>query len=506
MQVASNRSTPPDEITGMSATALRQAIAGKEVSPVELLEACIARITALNPFVNAITATCFDRARQEARRAEAAVRAGEPLGALHGLPLGVKDTEETEGLLTTYGSPLWRENIPRQDSAFVRRLRKAGAIVVAKTNVPEFAAGGVTRNAVWGATGNPFDPLLNCGGSSGGSAVALATQMLPLCTGTDMGGSLRIPAALCGVTALRPSPGLVPSDRRDMGWLPATVGGPLGRTIDDVGLQLSASVGLDDLDPLSYEIEAARFANLNHADLAGLRVGWTEDFGLCDVDAGIRQTFRSRIAAMRHLFRLCEEVRPDVRCAHQCFDALRGASFVARHRAAYEKNPHDLGDEVRTNYEMGLKLTLGEHAAAHQEQTRMFRAFQPLLREYDIILAPTSPVSPFPWSQPGPGEVQGRPQENYYRWLALTYVVTLLTNPTLALPCGLDHKAMPFGLQVIGGFRQDLRLLEIGKSLEWAWARIDGLQRPQPDTARLGSAPAADFKAMVKFAPTGTTA
>ena len=187
-----------------SAVELRRLIGSREISPVQLLQACIERIEAVNPFINAVTATCFERALAEAREAEAQVMRGEPLGLLHGLPLGVKDLEPTAGLLSTFGSPNYRDHMPSEDIELVARLRRAGAVVVGKTNVPEMGAGANSRNPVWGATGNPFNPNLNAGGSSGGSAAALACDMLPLCTGSDTGGSLRIPAALCGVVGMRP--------------------------------------------------------------------------------------------------------------------------------------------------------------------------------------------------------------------------------------------------------------------------------------------------------------
>src|SRR4029453_7134554 len=220
-----------NELLALSAVDLRRGIGTKEISPVELLEAAIARIEALNPAVNAIAATDFERARKLALVAEADARNGEQLGPLHGLPTGIKDLHETAGLLTTYGSPLYRSHVPAQDAAMVARVRKAGAIILCKTNVPEFGAGANTRNLVWGATGNPFDPRLNAGGSSGGSAVALACDMLAVCTGSDTGGSLRIPAAICGVVGFRPSPGVVPMDGRPLGWTPISVLGPMGRSV-----------------------------------------------------------------------------------------------------------------------------------------------------------------------------------------------------------------------------------------------------------------------------------
>jgi Asp-tRNA(Asn)/Glu-tRNA(Gln) amidotransferase A subunit family amidase len=491
----------PQPLTSWSAFELRHAIGAKAISPVELLQACLARIEAINPYVNAVTATCFDRARQEARAAEAAVLRGDQLGVLHGLPFGVKDLEETEGLLTTYGSPMYRNHVPAADNLMVARMRAAGAIVAGKTNVPELGAGANTRNPVWGATGNPFDPRLNCGGSSGGSAVALATDMLPLCTGSDTGGSLRIPAAMCGVIGFRPSPGLAPVERRALGWTPISVVGPMGRCMDDVGLHLSAIAGRSDNDPLSYDVDAAAFARLRQRDLASLRVGYTVDFGVCDVDDDIRRVFLSRIESMRHLFKSCAPVQPDLAAADRCFDVIRAANYVARYRDAYERDPANLGPNPRANYEMGASMTLADHTAAHLDQTRMFKSFQALFQDYDVILSPTTPVTPFAWTQLALDRINGKPLENYYRWLALTYVITLMTNPALSMPCGRDHAGMPFGMQVIGGFRQDLALLEACKSLEWAWARIPDLGRPLPDLQRLRAQPPLDFRGGLVTAP-----
>lgn len=473
------------QLVELPAVELRRLIGARQISPVELLEACIARIESVNPYVNAVTATCFDRARSEARAAEKAVMAGEPLGLLHGLPLGVKDLEPTEGLLTTWGSPIYLDHVPAQDIELVARLRRAGAIVAGKTNVPEMGAGANSRNDVWGATGNPFNPNLNAGGSSGGSAAALACDMLPVCTGSDTGGSLRIPAAKCGVVGFRPSPGIVPSVRKLLGWTPLSVVGPMGRTVEDACLQLAASAGMSAGDPLSYPLDAGSFLHPARADLSRLRVAWTEDFGACDVDDGIRATFRRKIAAMRHLFAACDEVRLDLGDVHRCFDVLRAESFVAGMQAAYERNPDSLGPNPRANYEMGARMSLLDAAWAQAEQTRLLKQFQNTFAEYDLILSPTTPVSPFPWTQLYADQVGGKQQANYYRWLALTYVVTLTTHPAISLPCGTDHAGMPFGLQVVGGFRRDHELLGAAHAMEQAFASQEELRRPRPDLTAL---------------------
>ncbi|WP_119157240.1 amidase [Caldimonas tepidiphila] len=473
------------DIVALSATEMRRRIGARQLSPVELLEACIARIEAVNPLVNAVTATCFERARAEARAAEQAVMAGGPLGLLHGLPLGVKDLEETAGLLTTYGSPIYRANVPAADNVLVARLRAAGAIVAAKTNVPEMGAGANTRNPVWGATGNPFDPNLNAGGSSGGSAAALALDMLPVCTGSDTGGSLRIPAAKCGVVGFRPSPGVVPSSRKPLGWTPISVVGPMGRTVADACLQLAATAGLSASDPLTHELDPLSFLHPQEVDLGTLRVGYTEDFGACAVDEGIRAVFRDKIGAMRHLFRSCEPLDVDLGEVHRCFDVLRAEAFVAGMQAAYERDPASLGPNPRANYEMGAAMRLLDSAWAQAEQTRLLARFQAAFRDVDVILAPTTPVSPFPWTLPHAATINGEAQENYYRWLSLTYVTTLTTHPALALPCGTDRAGMPFGLQVVGRFRADRHTLGVAHAMEQAFAASEALRRPVPDVRRL---------------------
>jgi len=471
-----------------SAVDLRRMIGSKEISPVELLEACIERIETLNPAVNAVTATCYPEARLAAKEAERMVLRGEPLGLLHGLPMGVKDLENTAGLLTTYGSPSSRGHVPKTDVVLVQRLRAAGAVLVAKTNVPELGAGANTRNPVWGATGNPFNPDLNAGGSSGGSAAALACDMLPICTGSDTGGSLRIPASKCGVVGFRPSPGIVPNSRKLVGWTPISVVGPMGRTVAEACLQLAATAGLSATDPLTQRLDPLQFLQPEALDLSALRVGWTEDFGACDVDDNIRHVFRDRIAAITPMVKSCGAVRFDLGDVHRCFDVIRAESFVAGLRDAYEKDPSALGVNTRANYEMGAKMSLADSAWAHAELTRILGRFQAAFAEYDVILSPTTPISPMPWRELYAAQIAGRAQENYYRWLALTYIVTLTTHPAISLPCGVDDQGLPFGLQIVGPFQGDGKTLAVAQALEHAFAALPSLRRPRPNLAALAQA------------------
>ena len=492
--------SPQHELLTLSAVEMRRRIGSKEISPLELLEACIARIEGIDPALNAMAATDFARARKTAEVAEREARRGVPLGRLHGLPTAIKDLHETAGLLTTYGSQIYRGFVPTDDAAMVALVRKAGAVIVGKTNTPEFGAGANTRNAVWGATGNPFDPRLTCGGSSGGSAVALACNMLPVCTGSDTGGSLRIPAAFCGVVGLRPSPGVVPGDRRPLGWSPLSVLGPMGRTVADTRLLFASQIGMDEREPLAFPLDPDSIAAARPVDLGCLRVAWTEDFGQAPVSEEIRTVFRDRIAAMAHLFRACEEVAFDFGEADRCFDVIRAEVYVQRFQAAYDKDPQSLGPNVRTNYEMGARMSLAELAWAHGEQTRIFRRFQATFRDYDLILSPTVGVTPFPWTELYVDSLEGVKLKSYYHWLALTYYVTLATNPAISLPCGVDQHGMPFGIQVTGRFRGDRDLLDAAEAMEQAFTAMPALRRPRPDLGQLGK-PGLDLKSIVTHPP-----
>ncbi|MBL8310611.1 MAG: amidase [Burkholderiales bacterium] len=490
-------STFGHDICGHSAVELRRLIGARQLSPVELMDACIARIEALNPAINAIAATDFARAREAARQAETAVMRGAPLGPLHGLPLGVKDLQDTAGLLTTYGNVGLRNNVPTRDNGLVSRLRAAGAIVIAKTNVPDMGAGANTRNAVWGATGNPFNPALNAGGSSGGSAAALATDMLPLATGSDTGGSLRIPAAYCGVVGLRPSPGLVANDVRPLGWSSISVLGPMGRDIADTALLLASSQAFDPRDPLSYPSISN---SLPMVDLASLRVGYSEDLGVAIVDDEIRRVFRDRVEALRPLVALCEPVALATGDADRAFDILRAESFYAAFADTYRTSPETLGPNVRANVEIAANITLGDRAWAHLAQTRIARNFAAAFEHYDVIIAPVISVTPFPWTELYASTVNGVAMRNYYHWMALAYTATLATNPALSLPCGVDEHGMPFGLQMIGRLRGDWALLGAAAALEAAFKGHERRRRPRPDLAKLRE-PQPRLKSIVTHPP-----
>jgi Asp-tRNA(Asn)/Glu-tRNA(Gln) amidotransferase A subunit family amidase len=473
----------------MSAVEARRLIGARQLSPVELLASCRRRVEAVNHAVKAITDTIWPRAEAEAKAAEQAVMRGDTLPALHGLPLGVKDLDDAAGLINSHGSTIFAGNQVERDDPMVARCRAAGAIVVGKTNVPEFGAGANSNNPVYGPSGNPFDPARIPGGSSGGSAVALATGMLPICTGSDGGGSLRIPAAFCGVVGFRPSPGLVPSDRRAQGWNMIPTAGPMGRTVADTCLLLSAQAAFDPADPLSRPIDADAFRDPRPLDPASLRVAYTEDWGTCPVAPEIAETFRKRIAKIRPLFRSCDAVAPDMGRAHEAFGVLRATGMLQSQRANYERHRNKLGPNIVANYEEGLRYSAADVAWAQTEQTRIYRAVQAVFATYDLILSPTVAVPPFPWGQLYQNEVGGQRLHTYFHWFSLTYMISLTGNPSLSLPMGLEPGGTPFGMMVTGPAARDRFTLRAALGLEQAVAGDAELCRPVPDLARLARAP-----------------
>ncbi|MGI9493041.1 MAG: amidase, partial [Geminicoccaceae bacterium] len=334
------------ELCDRSAVELRRMISDREISPLELLASCKHRIDHVNGAVNAIVADCFERAETEAKAAENAVADGEPIGSLHGLPIGIKDLALTEGLVTTFGSPQFTTFVPENDERQVQAIRDEGAIVVGKTNTPEFGAGANTVNPVYGATGNPFDPTKTCAGSSGGSAVALATGMIPLATGSDMGGSLRNPAAYCGVVGMRPTPGAIPNETTLLGYSPLGVQGPMARSVEDLALLYQSMAADDPRDPLAYPTDKTKLWPLPDVDLCSIRAAISEDLGFAPVDNGIRETFRNAVDRIDALFASTERCDPPLDGADEAFEVNRAISFVAAHKQTYYENPDILGPNI----------------------------------------------------------------------------------------------------------------------------------------------------------------
>jgi amidase len=473
------------ELCDHEAVELRQQIGNKEISPVELLESCIGRIDQINGVVNAVCATDFDRARVLAKQAEKDVMNGEYLGLLHGLPVGIKDLEATRGLRTTWGSLIYENHIPEEDTLNVANIREEGALIFAKTNTPEFGAGANTKNKVFGATGNPFNTDMSCAGSSGGSAVSVATGMMPLASGSDFGGSLRTPASFCGIVGYRPSPGVVPSEYKATALAPWSVLGPMARTVADAYLLLQAQIDVDIRDPFSKSLDEKLMLPLEKLDLGSVRVAVSEDLGCAPVDNDIRAIFRSRIAIFRSVFAEADDRDPDLGPIHDVFEILRGVSFVASHLDRLEGYRELLGLNVIDNTERGLEYTAKEIAWAQSQQTLIYQRYLEMFDEIDVLISPAAAVSPYPHANLSVDEINGEKMPTYMRWLALAYGPTMAIPAVCVIPCGVDHLGMPFGIQIAGPNGSDKRVLEIAHTLESVFKKQKKLRRPIPDLNKL---------------------
>ncbi len=436
------------DIADLSASELRRLVGRRELSPVEVLEASLARVERLNGTLNALV-TLSDRALDEARALEREVAQG-TVRPLCGLPAGIKDVTPVAGLRTTYGSPIYVDHVPAVDALVVRRLREAGAVILGKTNCPEFAAGGNTFNTVFGCTRNPWNPARSAGGSTGGGAAALATGMIALAEGTDLGGSLRIPASFCGLVGLRPSAGLVPTWPSDWLWDTLQVTGPIARTAEDVGLMLDAVAGPSDLSPIAQPTAGRGFAAAVTAGIRpGLRLAYCPDLIGIGVDPGVERVCRAAVFGLRDRGVAVEEVVLDLSAGRPAFLALRGLWFVAQMHGRLE-HLEEFGPNVAGNIRAGLKTTSAELGAAEQVRGSVRETVLDLLSRFDHLVTPAMAVPPFPVEQNYPETVAGRKMETYVDWIAPTFVLSLTGLPVGAVPCGLDPEGLPVGLQIVG--------------------------------------------------------
>ena len=456
-----------ETLTRKSARELAALIASRAVSPVEVLDAHLTVIARVNPTLNAIVTLVADQAREQARAVEAAVMRGEKLGALAGLPVAIKDVTQTAGIRTTFGSPLYRDHVPEQDAEAVRRLKAAGAIVLAKTNTPEFATGANTVNEVFGATRNPWNPALSPAGSSGGSAVAVATGMVPIAQGTDFGCSIRIPAAFCGIVGIRSTPGLTPSYPMPLSWDPGQVHGPLARTAEDAALMLDAMVGFSRISPISvappWTSALAEVAQCQ--DLAGLRIAYAPDIAGIGVDAEIDTICRQAARDLQQAGATVAEIEFDVSDGRGPYQTWRGAWMVGQQFARLAQL-EEFGANLKGNVKAGMKVTALDLAAAEQKRAQLFQRFRELFERYDILLTPAAPVKPYPVEMNFPNEINGRKFENYVDWIAPAFLITLMSLPAGSVPAGLTRDRLPVGLQVVAPRFDEPRILSVAKIVQ----------------------------------------
>ena len=464
----------PRDLTFTPAVKLGALYRARTVSPLEVMRAVLDRIDRVNPRVNAIVTLARESALREARRATARLRRGAVLPPLFGIPVGIKDVTPTRGLRTTYGSKLFEDHVPSEDALVVERLRAAGAIVIGKTNTPEFAFGPNTVNAVFGATRNPWDLSRTAGGSSGGSAAALASGMCPLAEGTDLGGSLRGPASFCGVIGFRTTPGLIPRYPSVLAWDTYSVEGPMARTVGDTALMLSVMAGPDDRAPLSYAIDGRDFVKAVKApSVKGWRIAWSADLGgLVEIDDEVRALLERAALVFRSLGARVDAACPDMSDVPEIVRLTRALLMVARHADKLPEWRAVLQPGLVENTEQGLALSSRELAQGELLRTRQWQRVREFLTDRDLLITPTAVVPAFPVEHPHVIEINGRPVSRAMARSFLTYAFSVLGLPAISIPCGFTNSGLPVGLQIVGKRCGEAAVLRAAAAFEAArpWA------------------------------------
>ncbi len=453
-----------ESIVFEDATVLADRLQRREMSAVEVLETHLAQIESVNPTVNAICTLDADRAMETARKLDN----GPVAGPLHGVPIGVKDLSPTKGIRTTFGSPIFADWIPDYDALPVERLKNAGAVVVGKTNTPEFGAGSQTFNPVFGPTLNAYDTTKTCGGSSGGSAVALACGMVPLATGSDHGGSLRNPAAWSNIVGFRTSIGRVPSYPGSLGFNSLSVQGPMARTVNDIALQLSVLAGPDRRVPNSLPESGDVFTGDLDRSFKGVRVAWSTDLGGYPVDSGITRALEKQLQVFEELGCIVEEASPDLSDADEIFMAFRAYKFASDYKKHLEEHPEKLKETVRWNIKEGLKLSAMDLADAEVKRTALHERAADFFAEYEFLLCPVTSVPPFSIEHEYVTEINGQELENYIQWMATCYAITVTGNPAISVPAGFTEDGLPIGLQIVSGYHKDFAALQLARAYEEA--------------------------------------
>lgn len=446
-----------------------EAVRRRDISARELLDLHLARIAERNPQLNAIVSLDEDRARAGAAAADEHLAHGLPTGPLHGLPFAFKDTHAVAGWRTTYGSPLFADHVPESDDLIVERIRRAGAVVIGKTNVPEFAAGSHTFNTIFGTTRNPIDPTRSAGGSSGGAACALAAGMVPLAEGSDMGGSLRNPASFCGVVGLRPSLGRVPTWPAPNQWETTSVGGPMARNAGDLALLLSVIAGPDPRAPLALGDPGLAFSPPLHGSLVGLRVGYSVDLGgAFAVDPRVAAVLESAGRLLVRSGASVFDAHPDLSAGEDTFRTLRAWQFQATFGEQLRDHPDGFKESLAVNIRAGEHLSGADVARAFQQRTSLAETMRQFFAEYDVLALPVSQVPPFPADQEFPTEIDGRPMSSYLDWMRSCYLISATGCPAISVPAGRTPEGWPVGVQLVAPHGQDRRLLEIAAAFEAA--------------------------------------
>jgi amidase len=455
-----------EDLCFLSATEQSGLIRSKKISASQLIRAHLDQIERLNPTLNAIVTLTSESAMAEAESADKKIAANESLGVLHGLPVAHKDLFLTKGVRTTFGSLAFKDFVPDVDSLPVERLKKAGGISLGKTNTPEFGAGSQTFNAVFGSTPNPYDLSKTCGGSSGGGAVALASGMISIADGTDLGGSLRNPASFCNLVGIRPSVGRVPSWPESLGWYTMSVPGPMARTVQDVALAMAAMSGPDDRSPISLEAPGEMFLNPLARSFKGCKIAFSANLGGLPVEPEVAKVIESTRAVFQDLG--CEVINdePNISEADEIFMLWRAWRTELRITPLLKDHRAQIKDTVIWNAEQGLPITGPQLVRAEAKRTELYHRMREFFQKYDFLVLPVSQVAPFSIDEEYPAEINGIKMNTYIDWQKSAYHISALGNPAISVPAGFTSDHLPVGIQIVGRHRDDFGILQLAYAFE----------------------------------------
>jgi amidase len=461
-----------------SARALAGQIARREVSAREVMTAFLAQITRVNPQINAIVAKLPDEACLAlADEADAQLAAGAAAGPLHGLPIAFKDLQDARGFVTTRGSRIYRDHVSPVDAVAVERLRRAGALAIGKTNVPEFGLGSHTYNEVYGTTRNPYDLTKSAGGSSGGAGAALAAGLLPIADGSDLGGSLRNPANFNNIVALRPSVGLVPTAPDPFPFLGFGVNGPMARSVDDVAFLLRVMAGPDPRDPGCDPLDPSALSGELATGMRGVRVAWAPDLGGLPLDPRVRAVLDAQRATFESLGCIVDDACPDLTAADDIFLTIRRWRTAAVYEPLMKLRRDLMKPELIEEIEAGLRLRGSDVAAAMLRHTALMERVRRFFDGHAVLVCAVNQVPPFDASLTWPAEVAGVRMEHYVAWMRTAYWISATFGPALSVPAGFTPEGLPVGVQIVGRFRDDWTVLQVGYAFEQA-TRV-GERRPE---------------------------
>lgn len=450
------------------ATELAQLIRDRKISAVELLEAHLSQIEKTNPELNAIVTLVPEMAMESAKEIDSRLAKGDDCGPIAGLPMAHKDLVATKGIRTTFGSRIYADHIPDYDNLIVERMKRAGGVTLGKTNTPEFGAGSQTFNEVFGATRNPYDPSKTCGGSSGGAAVALASGMVPIAEGSDLGGSLRNPASFCNVAGFRPSPGRVPDYPIPMGWSPMGVVGPMGRTVADVALLLTAIAGPDSKCPISINEPADIFSQPLARNFKGTRIAYSADLGEFPVDPSVTKVVETSLSHFEALGCAIETTEPDLSDADFIFKTLRAWAAASKHKELLKTHRHLFKDTLIWNIEEGFKLSGEDISRAEVAKTQLYHRVHEFMDDHEYLIMPVSQVPPFDISTEYVTRINDKEMHTYIDWMKSCYYITVTGLPAISVPCGFTESGLPVGVQIVGRHQQDMAVLQLAHAFEQA--------------------------------------